>query len=257
MQRRMTCPTSSHGISKRRPIYACFAAAMVLRARARTKSATRSRPASQNNLIVGSRQARLSNSPVSRSLDPINMAASHALPKGKAAHRAVLDEPRGCVLVSGASSSPDYGKRTTVESSLYSQNCLGATSRCYRVSSPVPIRPARTLGSAKGLMAAGKPFPSVSPSRRRLLPFSPAIPTQSFQDQRMVRNLSRRPLHYSGSPVRKVEPRFCHRQQARLIDGVRTAFCKCEAVGRKGPILVTLTHGVKSPTFRPDFALRF
>jgi hypothetical protein len=145
----MTCPTSSHGISKRRPIYACFAAAMVLRARARTKSATRSRPASQNNLIVGSRQARLSNSPVSRSLDPINMAASHALPKGKAAHRAVLDEPRGCVLVSGASSSPDYGKRTTVESSLYSQNCLGATSRCYRVSSPVPIRPARTLGSAK------------------------------------------------------------------------------------------------------------
>jgi hypothetical protein len=28
-------------------------------------------------------------------------------------------------------------------------------------------------------------------------------------------------------------------------------------VGRKGPILVTLTHGVKSPTFRPDFALRF
>jgi hypothetical protein len=44
-----------------------------------------------------------------------------------------------------------------------------------------------------------------------LLPFGPAIPRQRFQDQRMVRNLSRRPLHYSGSPVRKVEPRFCHR----------------------------------------------
>ena len=49
-------------------------------------------------------------------------------------------------------------------------------------------------------MAAGNHrFLPAPPVVDGLLPFDPAIPRQGFQDQRMVRNLSRRPLYYSGS----------------------------------------------------------
>ena len=86
------------------------------------------------------------------------------------------------------------------------------------------------------------------PAVGSLFHFRPAMPTQGFQDQRMVRNFIRRPTYYPAPPVGKVEPRFSHCQQARLVSGVWTVFCKREAVGRESPILVTLAHGSKSPT---------